>query len=199
MGLLHLIHGRPWAVQINLLLSWGKKKKFTLGIRFTCWERSCLFLFTVIDSASQRWLMHTLKGLGGTINSLLVTTDPVQSKLRSKKSFPLIPVPKLHYTECTLFPGKLMEGGVWCIKEPSRGDTLEVCLQKNNSINWHPNTSDNCILWLFHICLPSFFFQKDARKEMRSVSKICDKPCFSTSPQSRHKIYCSKMKKRKTP
>lgn len=159
MGLLHLIHGRPWAVQINLLLPWGKKK-FTLGIQFTCWERSCLFLFTEIASAPQRWLMHTLKGLGGTINSLLGSMGPVQSKLRSKKSFPLTPVPNLHYTECTLFPGKLMEDGVWCIKEPSKGDTKLLCLLKSNSIKWHHHTSDNCTLWLFHVCSPSFFSRR---------------------------------------
>lgn len=176
MGLLHLIHGRPWAVQINLLLPWGGKK-FTLGIWFTCWERSCLFLFTEIASATQRWLMHTLKGLGGTINSLLDNMDHVQNKLRSKKSFPLTPVPKLHYSECTLLPQKLMEDGVWCTKEPWKGDTLLVCLQKNNSMKWHAP----CMLWLFHICLPSFF-QKDLQKEMRSMSKIHVRPCFSTSP-----------------
>lgn len=66
--------------------------------------------------------MHTLKGLGGTINSLLDTMDPVQSKLRSKKIIPLTPVPNLHYPECTLFPQKLMEDGFWCIKEPSKGE-----------------------------------------------------------------------------
>lgn len=53
--------------------------------------------------------MHTLQGLDGTVNSLLDTMDPVQSKLRSKKSFLLTPMPNLHYTECTLFPQKLTE------------------------------------------------------------------------------------------
>lgn len=53
--------------------------------------------------------MHTLQGLDGTINSLLDTVDLVQSKLRSKKSFPLTPMPNLHYTEHTLFPQKLIE------------------------------------------------------------------------------------------
>lgn len=53
--------------------------------------------------------MHTLQGLDGTVNSLLDTMDLIQSKLRSKKSFPLTPTANLHYTECTLFPPKLME------------------------------------------------------------------------------------------
>lgn len=53
--------------------------------------------------------MHTLQGLDGTVNSLLDTMDLIQSKLRSKKSFPLTPTANLHYTECTLFPQKLME------------------------------------------------------------------------------------------
>lgn len=53
--------------------------------------------------------MHTLQGLDGIINSLLDTMDLVQSKLRSKKSFPLTPMLNLHYTECTSCPQKLME------------------------------------------------------------------------------------------
>ena len=53
--------------------------------------------------------MHSLQGSDGTVNSLLDTMDLVQSKLRSKKSLPLTPMPNLHYTECTLFPQKLME------------------------------------------------------------------------------------------
>lgn len=53
--------------------------------------------------------MHTLQGLDGTVNSLLDTMDLIQSKLRSKKSFLLAPIANLHYTECTLFPQKLME------------------------------------------------------------------------------------------
>lgn len=64
---------------------------------------------------------------------------PVQNKLRSKKSFPLTPVPKLHYSECTLLPQKLMEDGVsknhqkvtpyWfaCRKTTAWSDMHHVC------------------------------------------------------------------------
>lgn len=51
----------------------------------------------------------------------------------------------------------------------------------------------------FSVSVHRHFFQKDLQKEMRSTSKICVKPCFSTSPLSRHNIYCSKRSKGVTP
>lgn len=196
MGLLHLIHGRPWAVQINLLLPWGEKK-FTLGIWFTCWERSCLFLFTEIASAPQRWLMHTLKGLGGTINSLLDTMDPVQNKQRSEK---IIPVdsgakPTLHWVY--FVPTEI--NGRWCLvyqRIIKRWHLVGLSTEKQQ----HKVTSSHQwqLYALTFVYLFTIIFSKRS-PEMRSMSKICVKLCFSTSPLSRHKIYCSEVRKRITP